>query len=259
MRRQGWDAAPRLGRAFYRSGRAECMESRGPCEFRRTCCDLRKGARSVDDRISTQPPLPTPGLSSLLRSCVRPAPARGVAVGCAAPCGSTDNFPFGGGPSRILCEAGRPRGAQPPAPSRSVIRGVTPRAAAPPLWCDVLNGLRQPCSLHSCVASCWRWDNRPTPRRAPSTGPTRRGTLRLPRTTLPQAAPPGPAPGTDLGPVPGSLFPSPSDQAPAAEKPAVKEYRRAMPSPWDSPPIPGSEYQGYPIIGVPAGLHDVAL
>ena len=31
----------------------------------------------------------------------------------------------------------------------------------------------------------------------------------------------------------------------------VKEYRRALPSPFDSPPFPGSEYQGYPIIGVP--------
>jgi hypothetical protein len=27
--------------------------------------------------------------------------------------------------------------------------------------------------------------------------------------------------------------------------------RRAMPSPWDSPPFPGSEYQGYPLLGVP--------
>jgi hypothetical protein len=27
--------------------------------------------------------------------------------------------------------------------------------------------------------------------------------------------------------------------------------RRAMPSPWPSPPFPGSEYQGYPLIGVP--------
>jgi hypothetical protein len=26
--------------------------------------------------------------------------------------------------------------------------------------------------------------------------------------------------------------------------------RRALPSPWDSPPFPGSEYQGYPLIGV---------
>jgi hypothetical protein len=27
--------------------------------------------------------------------------------------------------------------------------------------------------------------------------------------------------------------------------------RRALPSPWQSPPFPGSEYQGYPLIGVP--------
>jgi hypothetical protein len=27
--------------------------------------------------------------------------------------------------------------------------------------------------------------------------------------------------------------------------------RRALPSPWSSPPFPGSEYQGYPLIGVP--------
>jgi hypothetical protein len=31
----------------------------------------------------------------------------------------------------------------------------------------------------------------------------------------------------------------------------VEEKRRAMPSPFDSPPFPGSEYQGYPLIGVP--------
>src|SRR5208337_3531737 len=29
--------------------------------------------------------------------------------------------------------------------------------------------------------------------------------------------------------------------------------RRAPPSPWDSPPFPMSEYQGYPLIGVPPG------
>jgi hypothetical protein len=28
--------------------------------------------------------------------------------------------------------------------------------------------------------------------------------------------------------------------------------RRAMPSPWDAPPFPGNEYQGYPLLGVPA-------
>jgi hypothetical protein len=29
------------------------------------------------------------------------------------------------------------------------------------------------------------------------------------------------------------------------------EYRRALPAPWSSPPFPGTEYQGYPLIGVP--------
>jgi hypothetical protein len=46
-------------------------------------------------------------------------------------------------------------------------------------------------------------------------------------------------------------LPSPATKEPAV--PASKEpKRRAMPSPFDSPPFPGSEYQGYPIIGVPA-------
>jgi hypothetical protein len=36
------------------------------------------------------------------------------------------------------------------------------------------------------------------------------------------------------------------NEAEEEEKP-----RRALPSPWDSPPFPGSEFQGYPIIGVP--------
>src|SRR5262249_3177699 len=31
-----------------------------------------------------------------------------------------------------------------------------------------------------------------------------------------------------------------------------EQPRRAMPSPWSSPPFPSSEYQGYPLIGVPA-------
>jgi hypothetical protein len=45
---------------------------------------------------------------------------------------------------------------------------------------------------------------------------------------------------------------------PAAGAPAevsetpTEPKRRAMPSPFDSPPFPGSEYQGYPLIGVPA-------
>jgi hypothetical protein len=44
------------------------------------------------------------------------------------------------------------------------------------------------------------------------------------------------------------FFPSPNgNQEEEPEKP-----RRALPSPWDSPPFPTSEYQGYPLIGVPA-------
>ena len=58
-----------------------------------------------------------------------------------------------------------------------------------------------------------------------------------------QEAQPGPAPGA-----------GPAGQAGAEQKPAggpTEPKRRAMPSPFDSPPFPGSEYQGYPIIGVP--------
>jgi hypothetical protein len=36
-----------------------------------------------------------------------------------------------------------------------------------------------------------------------------------------------------------------------APKPYVKPERRGMPAPMNSPPFPGSEYQGYPLIGVP--------
>jgi hypothetical protein len=32
---------------------------------------------------------------------------------------------------------------------------------------------------------------------------------------------------------------------------AEERPRRALPSPWSSPPFPGSEYQGYPLLGVP--------
>ncbi len=42
-----------------------------------------------------------------------------------------------------------------------------------------------------------------------------------------------------------AFFPDPN----APEEPEPK--RRALPAPWSSPPFPGSEYQGYPLIGVP--------
>jgi Putative beta-barrel porin-2, OmpL-like. bbp2 len=43
------------------------------------------------------------------------------------------------------------------------------------------------------------------------------------------------------------FFPSPN--ASAEEEP--EKPRRTNPSPWDSPPFPGNEYQGYPLVGVP--------
>jgi hypothetical protein len=43
------------------------------------------------------------------------------------------------------------------------------------------------------------------------------------------------------------FFPSPDKKDEDSPEPP----RRALPSPWPSPPFPGSEYQGYPLIGVP--------
>ena len=40
---------------------------------------------------------------------------------------------------------------------------------------------------------------------------------------------------------------------PPEEPEEPEPARRAPPSPWDSPPFPMSEYQGYPLIGVPPG------
>jgi hypothetical protein len=72
--------------------------------------------------------------------------------------------------------------------------------------------------------------------------------------------PPGTAPGevsftvTPDGWQPSgavSLVQPPATTAPAAPV-STEPKRRALPSPFDSPPFPGSEYQGYPLIGVPA-------
>jgi hypothetical protein len=50
--------------------------------------------------------------------------------------------------------------------------------------------------------------------------------------------------------LPSTLFAAPA--APPAASPAPTEPpRRAMPSPFESPPLPGSEYQGYPLFGIP--------
>lgn len=42
----------------------------------------------------------------------------------------------------------------------------------------------------------------------------------------------------------------PSKKETGEEEP--EKPRRALPSPWDAPPFPNNEYQGYPLIGVPA-------
>jgi hypothetical protein len=64
-----------------------------------------------------------------------------------------------------------------------------------------------------------------------------------------------PSLGVETGPS-EVLLPLPGYPAAPAEQPAprapAKPDRRALPSPFDSPPFPGSEYQGYPLIGVPA-------
>jgi hypothetical protein len=58
---------------------------------------------------------------------------------------------------------------------------------------------------------------------------------------------PGSAPAAWwTAPVPGGLA-----GAASVESAPARPTRRAMPSPFDSPPFPGSEYQGYPLIGVP--------
>jgi len=42
--------------------------------------------------------------------------------------------------------------------------------------------------------------------------------------------------------------------------PAAEELpRRALPTPWDAPPYPNSEYQGYPLIGVPYSTKEYPL
>jgi Putative beta-barrel porin-2, OmpL-like. bbp2 len=48
------------------------------------------------------------------------------------------------------------------------------------------------------------------------------------------------------------FFPDP--KATSEEEP--EPPRRALPSPWSSPPFPGSEFQGYPLLGVPASTTD---
>ena len=43
---------------------------------------------------------------------------------------------------------------------------------------------------------------------------------------------------------------------PAIASTDPEPVRRALPAPWDSPPYPGSEYQGSPLIGVPVSTKE---
>jgi hypothetical protein len=43
----------------------------------------------------------------------------------------------------------------------------------------------------------------------------------------------------------------PKKEGEEAEPEEPKPYRRALPEPWSSPPFPGHEYQGYPLMGIP--------
>jgi hypothetical protein len=60
-----------------------------------------------------------------------------------------------------------------------------------------------------------------------------------------------PAPAVTIA-IPATLVP-PADQAPAggSPKPPPAPDRRALPAPLPSPPMPSSEWQGYPLVGVP--------
>ncbi len=47
--------------------------------------------------------------------------------------------------------------------------------------------------------------------------------------------------------------------SPAVDSADPEPVRRALPAPWDSPPYPGGEYQGSPLIGVPVGTKEYPL
>jgi hypothetical protein len=59
-----------------------------------------------------------------------------------------------------------------------------------------------------------------------------------------------PSPGLPISAEDADAFRS-DDTAGGGGYQAPEAPRRAPPSPWDSPPFPNSEYQGYPLIGVP--------
>jgi hypothetical protein len=73
---------------------------------------------------------------------------------------------------------------------------------------------------------------------------------------MPAAAPDG---GADFAiRAPNLSFDAQPEPAPGQAAAATEPARRALPSPWNSPPFPGSEYLG-PTIGVPSSTPDYAL
>jgi hypothetical protein len=57
----------------------------------------------------------------------------------------------------------------------------------------------------------------------------------------------------------GRLFDAYVDEFKGTTESGPERPRRALPSPWDSPPFPASEYQGYPLIGVPYSTKEYPL
>jgi hypothetical protein len=73
-------------------------------------------------------------------------------------------------------------------------------------------------------------------------------------TDAPAADVPAPAPAPSAAepttlPLQGSVL-APAAAKPAEPKPAAPRERRGLPAPFESPPFPGSEYQGLPFIGI---------
>jgi len=74
------------------------------------------------------------------------------------------------------------------------------------------------------------------------------------------AEPSGSAPTAERGWFLQRFFKAYIDEfTPQPESNEPEPARRAMPAPWSSPPFPGSEYQGYPLIGVPYSAPASAL
>jgi hypothetical protein len=57
----------------------------------------------------------------------------------------------------------------------------------------------------------------------------------------------------------GRLFNAYVDEFKGTAESGPDQPRRALPSPWDAPPFPMSEYQGYPLVGVPYSTKEYPL